>query len=176
MNDKTYFKDITGHWAEGSIKQMASTGVINGYADGCFKPDNIITRAEFVTLLVNVLKVSNQGDKVFSDTKKHWARQNIAAAVAAGIVSGRSQNIFSPDDPITREEMALMVVQATRLNKPALSTFKDKDRISPWARSAVDSLAALGILAGYPDGTFDPKGKTTRAQAATLILKVMKQK
>lgn len=169
-------KDIAGHWAESYINQLVGLGAITGYPDGTFRPDNRITRAEFVTVLVKAFNLPQQGSKVFNDTAGHWARSYIAAAAASGVVKGYDESTFGPDDLITREQMALMVVKAAGLKAASGGkTFSDGDQISEWAKGAVDTASACNVIGGYPDGTFKPKDNATRAESATVIVKALKK-
>ncbi|WP_374015969.1 S-layer homology domain-containing protein [Paenibacillus thiaminolyticus] len=81
-------KDINGHWAEKNILALVQRGAVTGYQDNMFKPKNKITRAEFATILVKALDLKGTDGKVFKDTEKHWAKDNIAIASAHGIVNG----------------------------------------------------------------------------------------
>lgn len=163
--------DIAGHWAEKSIRQLVSQGVITGYPDGGFKPDKTITRAEFAALLVKAFKIESKTGKEFKDTANHWAKDFIAAAAASGIVNGYDAATFGPDDPITREQVAVMVIKAAKLASASGETsFADSTDISPWAKGSVMSAVKAGIMEGYPDSTFKPRGNTTRAEAVTVIL------
>ncbi len=170
--------DIAGHWAQKNIEQLAASGVISGYPDGTFKPNNTITRAEFVTILVRAFKLDNHGDKAFADTASHWAKDYIACAVASGIVTGYDSDTFGPDDMITREQMAVMVSKAAKL-KLSMETeglqFIDSDSISDWAQSAIAAVSRNGIMKGYPDNTIQPKGNATRAEAVTVIVNALKK-
>ncbi|MCL6635161.1 MAG: S-layer homology domain-containing protein [Peptococcaceae bacterium] len=169
-------KDVAGHWAEEYINQLVGMGAITGYPDGTFKPDNRITRAEFVTVLVKAFKLPQQGGKVFNDTAGHWARSYISAAAASGVVKGYDDTTFGPDDLITREQMAVMVVKAAGLQAASGSkTFSDAAQISGWAKSAVDTASACGVIGGYPDGTFKPGNNATRAEAAAVMMRSLKQ-
>jgi hypothetical protein len=172
------FSDIKGHWAEKTIGEMVSLGAINGYDDGFFKPDNNITRAEFTTLLMKALIKTGlmplQGGRVIADTKGHWAQEYIASAASYGIVSGYDDNTFGPDDLVTREQMAVMVVKACDLAPGAAEIqFTDSDAISGWARDAVETMVKDSVMAGYPDNTFQPQGKATRAEAITTLSKAL---
>ena len=77
--------DVRGHWADETITKMVGEKVIAGYPDGTFKPDNSITRAEFVSILNNVFGLTKSSGKVFSDTKTHWAKISIDIAVTNGV-------------------------------------------------------------------------------------------
>jgi hypothetical protein len=163
--------DIKGHWAQASIVKLVQQGAISGYPNGTFMPDKTITRAEFASVLVSSLNLKGTGGKVFADTDKHWARESIAIANARGIINGYNSQRFGPDDPITREQMALMIYQAQGLTSNVTGKkFRDEARISPWSRNAVMATTAAGIINGYPDGSFRPQGRTTRAEAATVIV------
>lgn len=164
------FSDIKGHWAEAQIKQMAAEGIVKGYPDGTFRPDGLITRAEFAVMVVQAFKLSNNKGQTFTDTDGHWAEEIIGTASANGIVSGYSDDLFGPDDPITREQMAVMIVKAAQLtDSTAGKNFADSQEISDWADEAVKIAAAYQLISGYPDNTFQPQNNTTRAEAAAVL-------
>ncbi len=166
--------DLNGHWAAGSISKLVAMGCISGYPDGSFKPDKTITRAEFATILIKAFKLTPVSGKVFADTASHWARDNIAAAAASGIVSGYNGDTFGPDDLVTREQMAVLVVKAANLSPAAgESHFADSGSISGWARTAVATATENGVLKGYPDNTVRPRGSATRGEAVTVIVGVL---
>lgn len=104
--------DVAGHWALNNINKLVDLGCISGYPDGSFRPDETITRAEFATVLVKAFKLENDGSSIFTDTAGHWAEEYIAAAAANEVVSGYDADTFGPDDLITREQMAVMIVKA----------------------------------------------------------------
>jgi hypothetical protein len=167
------FKDIAGHWAADNINELVSLGAIAGYPDGTFRPDSSITRAEFATVLAQAFKLAPQNGKVFTDTAAHWARDYIATAAANGIVSGYDDTTFGPDRLITREQMAMMVVKAAGLSPKAGETsFADSGSISLWAGEAVSTAVENGIIGGYPDNTVRPLGNASRAEAATVIVRI----
>jgi len=166
--------DIADHWAKESIVRLINNGVLSGYPDGSFKPDKTVTRAEFVVMLVNAFKMQSQSGANFTDTSNHWARDSIAVALAHGIVSGLDKNTFGPDHYITREQAAVMTAQAAKLPATATElTFIDSQQIAPWAKSSVAAAVNSKVLTGYPDNSFQPKGKLTRAEAAAIIAKLL---
>lgn len=172
--DASNLKDIAGHWAGGSIKRLVALGSINGYPEGCFKPNNTITRAEFVTVLVKTFKLENKAGKTFSDTAAHWAKDYISTAVANGIVNGYNSAAFGPDDPITREQMAVMLVKTVKLAPAAgKTTFADSSGISGWAREAMAAVTQNGIMKGYPDNRIRSQSTATRAEAVTMIVNAL---
>ena len=168
------FNDIKGHWAEKSIIELTSIGAINGLPNGTFKPNNNITRAEFASILVKTLNLDKQSGKIFVDSQGHWAQDAIDTAYSNGIVNGYNETTFGANDPITREQMSAMIVNAFKLkNTKKNITFKDDSNISKWAKEAIDTVIADGIIGGYEDGTIRPKGNATRAEAVTIIVRVL---
>jgi hypothetical protein len=166
--------DITGHWAEANINRLVKSGVISGYPDGTFKPDNSISRAEFVSIIVNALKLEPKTGKVFEDTADHWAKDAISTAAGYGIVNGYDSANFGPDDKITREQMAVVIDNALKLNNIAGGkTFADQNEISTWAKDAVARSNQNGIFTGYPDNTFRPQANASRAETAIVILNAL---
>ncbi|TDF90584.1 cadherin-like beta sandwich domain-containing protein [Paenibacillus piri] len=171
------FADMKGHWAEASVRELVSRGAINGYPDHTFKPDNSITRAEFVTVIVKAFRLTAQDGKSFGDTSAHWAKSSISTAAALGVVTGYSEDAFGPDDLITREQMAAIVVRAARIDPADQSiSFSDSRQVSDWARPALAAASAKGLINGYADGTVKPKENSTRAEAVTLILRALQLK
>jgi len=166
------FADIAGHWAEASIRAMAGRGGIDGYPDGTFRPDREVTRAEFVQLLVRTVGIAGKGvaGRTFADTANHWAHDAIAAAAANSIVDGYDERTFGPDDPITRQQMAALLVRALKLPAArSAASFVDSGDISAWALPAVTAAAERGLIDGYEDGTFRPLARATRAETVAVL-------
>ena len=167
--------DISGHWAKDSILKLINAGVISGYPDGTFKPNNTVTRAEFTVMLVKTLNLETRVGKTFNDTNSHWAKDSISAAAAHGIISGYDENTFGPDDLITREQAALIIARAAQLETATDElNFTDSKAISSWAKPGVAAAFKGGFISGYPDNSFKPQGNTTRAEAAVIIGKLLK--
>lgn len=171
--------DIEGHWAEGDIKKLVELRVIRGYRDGSFRPENSITRAEFVTMLVKALDIKFQEGKRFHDTSNHWGKDYIAAATARGFVGGYKDTTFGPDDFVTREQMAIMVVKAMELEgglEVKEKEFADKEKISFWAKDYIMIAISYGIVTEYEDNSFNPQGEAKRGEAANMIMKILEMK
>lgn len=167
-------RDVDNSWASLSINKLVSSGAIKGYPDGTFQPNRYISRAEFITVLVKAFGWEKKTGRVFNDTADHWAKDYIDLAATEEIISGFKENQFIPDAMITREQMSVIIVKAARIdNGSSGKTFKDNTRISLWAQNAVDIASANNILSGYPDQTFRPDQFTTRAEAATVIVKIL---
>ncbi|MCL6611589.1 MAG: S-layer homology domain-containing protein [Peptococcaceae bacterium] len=167
-------KDIAGHWAQGGIEKLVSLGAVTGYRNGTFRPDNRITRAEFTVVLVKAFKIAPGPGRVFADTTGHWAGDFISAAAGSGIVQGYGDGRFGPDDPVTREQMAAMIVKAANLSPaPGDPAFADSGDISAWASVPVVTAVKNGIIKGYEDGTFRPGAYATRAEAVMMIVNAL---
>jgi len=109
-----------------------------------------------------------------SDISAHWAKDSIATATAHNIISGYDENTFGPDDLITREQAAVIIARAAKLEAGTDElNFTDSQAISPWAKPGVAAAFKGGFITGYPDGSFKPQGNTSRAEAVSLILKVI---
>jgi hypothetical protein len=171
------FKDIAGHWAEKYILALAEKGFIQGYPDGTFRPDQPMTRAEFVTIVAQILGFEFTEGKTFADTANHWAKEVIATAYRHGIIRGYNDTSFGPDDPITREQMIAILVKAFGLGQQEegqRDRFADEEQVSFWAKEAIEIAAQHGIIAGYEDGTFRPGKTATRAEVAAVIERVLR--
>ena len=166
------FSDVpSGYWAAGNIQTLVAADVVNGFPDGTFQPDGTLTRAQFVKMLDLTLNLATNGTATrFADVSaSDWFAPYVAAAVQAGLVQGTSATTFSPNDAVTREQMGVLLVRALKLTKMATLGFKDDARIDAWATAGVEQAVAAGYLNGFPDGTFQPLGPTTRAQAAKVL-------
>ncbi|MGG3005710.1 S-layer homology domain-containing protein [Geobacillus stearothermophilus] len=165
------FTDVTTFQNE--INQLVELGIIQGYPDGTFRPNNPITRLQAVTMIVREMKLntSNRPDPKFKDVKKGMPGYDIiAAAVDEGIVDGKSNGTFAPYELLTRAQMAKILVKAYKL-KSKDSHFKEfKDVPSKhWAYSYIGILASNNITKGYSNGTFKPDSYITRAHFAVFL-------
>ena len=173
----TTLSDINGHWAESAIRDFVSKGYVGGYTDGTFKPNNNITRAEFVVIVNNYFGLTKSSGKVFSDTKNHWAKISIDIAVTNGVCNGVTSTEFKPNDYITREQAATMISNYKKLadsNHEEIYKFNDKAQISSYAKDSVEGVVERGYMSGYSDGSFKPKNKITRAEAVSTLSRVHK--
>lgn len=177
------FTDINGHWAQSIIQKMAASGMVSGMSATQFAPERTVTRAEFATLLVKMLGIKSTVQLMgrFNDVSKDkWYFSTVNTAANAGIISGYSATRFGPEDPVTREQMAVMiakamaykgknnVVQADSL-AVILGSFQDQNRISSWARSSIALIVQEKIMKGRGNAEFAPGAKATRAEATVLM-------
>jgi N-acetylmuramoyl-L-alanine amidase len=167
---KTTFADISNHWAESDITSAFEKGYVNGYENGTFKPNNAITRAEFIKLLYTIFGNDNSSDVSFADVSgREWYYSYIKWGVANGLVNGYADNTFRADKEITREEAAVILNRCVKLSATGNGTeFKDTASIAAWAKDSVAKISEAGIIQGDSNGYFNPKKTLTRAEAAVI--------
>ncbi len=171
---KTVFSDLQGHWSEKQVDQLVAKKAIAGYPDGSFRPDALITRSEFIAVLVKAQGMTGTKETSYPDMAGHWAQEILKTGYANGVVSGYPDGLFHPNDPITREQMAVLVDRTLRYTMTsAPQPMADQGEISSWAEDAVKRMLSFKVMGGYPDGTFRPKALATRAEAAAVILKTI---
>ena len=171
-DETVMFSDIDGvEWAREAIEKLCEANVITGTGDGKFEPDREVTREEFVKMLVNAMGFDvTDGNTGFADVENGaWYENYIKTAVDNGIVSGISENEFGVGEKITRQDMALMIFRALKLEENEDSEFADDADISDYAKTAVYAVKNAGIISGMGDNMFLPKAFATRAQAAQMI-------
>lgn len=167
--------DALSHWAEKSIGSMASKDVVRGYADGTFKPENRVTRAEFAKLVVTAMELDIESyEGGFGDLEGHWAADYIQTAKSSGIINGYEDGTFKPDGEITRAEMAAMLSRAVagKAGSVDLAQFADSHKIPAWASKGVQGAVAAELMKGDTNGKFNPEKLTTRAESATVVYRL----
>lgn len=166
------FKDLSSaEWARKAIEALAEDGIISGYEDGTFGPNNKITRNEFLSILMRAFGLIDE-NAVYDFTDGDagaWYAKAVASAKAKGIITGYADGSFGDGAYITREDMATFIYRMGKVAKAEGKSFADSDDVSEYAKEAVDSLVAAGVLNGMEDGTFAPKQVATRAQVAQVI-------
>ncbi|MEG1311600.1 MAG: family 10 glycosylhydrolase [Romboutsia sp.] len=166
------FTDVKGHWAESYINDFYNKGYINGYEDNTFKPENPITRAEFVKVFNNVFGLNKTSGKVFNDTVNHWAKKEVDIAVTNGVANGMSDEIFAPDKLITREEAAKMLANYKGIadsNHDKSMKFSDYNEISDWAKDSVEGTVEWGYINGMGNNTLAPKNSMKRSEVVVML-------
>lgn len=175
------FSDVQGHWAQANIQKLSQENVLGGYPDGSFKPEGVVTRAEFSAVLVKAMKLPLVGTAVQSSyvdvPATHWATPSIETVKASGLVSGYPGGFFYPAQNIKRVEAMAMLAKAAQLQLPTpqrteeiLSRFSDASQVPAWARPAVAAAVDAGIFVNYPTpGLLRPNAPATRAEVAVLV-------
>lgn len=185
LADVTYFTDLSCHWGECNVYYVADFGLLNGYPDGTFCPNNNITRTEFLKILSldsgEDLSVYTN-ESAFADvSSSFWGKQYINWGQANNIVDGYPDGTFHPNDNISRQEMAAILyryivtyrgLSLTPVN--AEIQFTDQSSIGLWALSDVKAIQRAGIINGYDDNSFRPLSYATRAEGATMVANYLK--
>nr|WP_242069409.1 S-layer homology domain-containing protein [Paenibacillus dendritiformis] len=172
--NKPGFSDIDKSFAKNEILALYERGIVKGVSESKFEPDREVTRVEFASMLVRALELEKASNVslTFEDIHRTaWYVPELGTAVLNGIAHGFSVKEFRPFDPITREQAAKMIANAAYKGSIPVSeiNFRDADMIAFWAKPEVAALTSEQVISGYPDKTFKPKRKLTRAECAALI-------
>ena len=177
------FTDVTKNWAYPGIQYCVTHGIMGGMGDGTFAPTGTTTRAQIVQILYNLEGTpAVSGTTPFTDLTANWYKPAILWAYQNNVVAGTSPTTFDPDQPVTREQIAVILTQymfhvltMERTWTPAdLSKFPDGAQVSGWAKEAMQDAVALGLINGTKasDGLvyLDPQGSAARQQVATILM------
>ncbi|WP_042203807.1 NEAT domain-containing protein [Paenibacillus camerounensis] len=173
-------KDLNGHWAQAAIEKAVQAGLVNGYDDNSFRPNNPVSRAEFAVLISRALKLSGAGEgTVFSDQSSipAWANEGVAQIAAMQIIGGYEDGSFRPSRQINRAELAVIVARAKGLtiDPAAVPTFSDLADIPAWARPYVAAAEQAGLVSGKGGNRYAAGDYATRAEAVSLLVKLLEQ-
>ena len=181
--NKTIYTDTdTVEWAKDAINALSAKGILNGKGEGLFKPNDMITREEFVKILVEAFKTEAKDNSKaeFSDVLPGaWYEKYINAGVSTGCINGLGNGEFGVGKSITREDMAVMAYRFTKYagyslnNSASLDSFEDRAAISGYAKEAVSALLAESVVNGMNNSKFEPKAVATRAQAAVMLYRLL---
>lgn len=174
-------KTVYAGWVATGVPDMLNgddhDAYVIGYPDGNVHPQGNISRAETATIFFRLLKADTRdgnltAENVFADVVNgKWFNKAVSTMAKLGIVKGRSEETFAPDAPITRAEFAAI---CARFNtKPTNTSNSFSDISGHWAEAEIERAVAFGWIAGYPDGTFRPDTYITRAEAMTMINRVL---
>lgn len=171
--DNELFTDIDNYgWAKEAIEGLYYAGIINGMEEGVFNPAGQVTREQFCKMAVQLFGVLqyDTGSNFADVDPNAWYAQYINSAIRAGYVQGQSNDYFGIGESIMRQDMATILFRGLgSQNSAAELDFTDNDAIAPYAIDAVSEFVGLEIINGYEDGSFNPRGTATRAEAAKVI-------
>lgn len=177
---KVTLSDLNDSYAQTEIIQLVEAGIISGYEDGTFRPAQAITRADLAKILVLSLQIAEEPEAAaaFEDVPEDaWYRGYVGALVKSGITAGTSSSTFSPNDAVTREQLAVFFIRAYGLEEQAVRAaleipFTDGEQVSVWARPYVALAYQMGFIQGIAnaDGTlsFAP-GESAQRQALARL-------
>ncbi|MEK8127578.1 glycerophosphodiester phosphodiesterase family protein [Paenibacillus filicis] len=175
------FNDLAEHWAKADVELLASKLVVDGVSQDRFDGDRSVSRAEFAALLIRALGLSSAAAKSeFSDVAKTaWYASDVTTAAGAGLIGGYEDGTFRPEQSITREEQAAMIMRALSYagagtsvsaaqQEKNLGAYRDAGKLI-WAKAEVAAAIEAGLMNGMTDSELMPQGQATRAQAAVMI-------
>lgn len=176
------FKDISKYvWAKEAIEALASKGVTTGTSQETFSPEQQVSRADYVVMLVKALGMSAKVESNFTDVQSSdYYYEALGIAKALGISEGSGNNRFEPKASITREDLMVLTARALHISNKlnvttdmsSLNMFKDSSRISDYAAASVSTLVKNGIVSGNDEG-IAPQSNTIRAEAALIIYRTL---
>lgn len=180
---------LSSDYAKEAIIELAEKNIITGDENGNFNPQNTVSRAEIITLIVKALEVdtTNVPDTpTFQDVPKtHWAYKYVEAAYREGIIKGMSEEIFGENELCTREQMTVMFTRSLGISDKIvdeneefiyINELSDKDMISSWAKDSVEFSLISGLMKGTSTDTFTPKGSAQRQQVAVVTHRLISNK
>lgn len=177
---KNPFTDVKENdWFYASVKYAYENDLMKGISNTEFAPDSEVTRAMFVTVIYRMENEPQTGKCAFTDVESDSYYENaVAWANENGIVSGISEECFAPNEPITREQMAAIIYRYAAFKGYDITTssntsYTDNDNISYYAKDAVIWAAEKSVMTGNTDGSFAPKANTTRAQVASVFMRMV---
>ncbi|MGF7049476.1 hypothetical protein J2T13_003987 [Paenibacillus sp. DS2015] len=185
-NKKT-FNDVSEHWADESINDLASRLIINGADEQRFLPDRDITRAEFMSIMIRALGLSSANKTFhFKDIEeKAWYHQAVQIGYSYGLVDGYSDGSFNPNEKITRQEAMVILSRAMKLvelnkeinvtkQQELINHFEDSEQLASWAYQATALTIEVGVIGGYK-GELRPLHNITRAETAAIIQRLLQK-
>lgn len=175
MDKTVLFADVSGHWAENEIYELAEKKVISGYPNGYFYPDEELTRAQLVKMLAESAGIKGEYNNAgFADVSEDsWYFPYVSALKNKGYISGTGGNMFSPDAYISRQDACVMIYNVFGgIIGDNDTGFSDEDSIADYAKAAVKGLSSASVINGMGNGEFAPLQYLTRAQAAKILYNI----
>lgn len=180
--DELPFEDVrTSNWFYNDVAKVWELGIMEGKSPTVFAPKTVMTRAEFVTLLSRIADAELDGmaesaAEKFTDVKTDaWFAPYVGWGASTGIVTGYTDGTFLPNNPVSRQELAVMIVRFMDLQEfknitdnSLIEAFADQKSIGSWARPQVEALRLSGLVGGDENGNFNPKKTATRAEVAAI--------
>ncbi len=181
------FTDLNGHWAQQLVQQAVQSGIIVGYTDGTFRPEQIVSREEFAVMMMRAFKIPPTASPLqildqFTDKSdlSDWSKARVATAIELGWVSGFGDGTIRPKAEISRVQAVTMLVRAIEAiqhneQQDMLTLFVDGTEIPQWATEAMQTAVSQGWVKGDGKGKLHPLRTATRAEAVALILQLQQQ-
>ncbi|MBR1658809.1 MAG: S-layer homology domain-containing protein [Oscillospiraceae bacterium] len=163
---------VSAEFYDDAVQNLIGWGVMSGYPDGTFQPQNPITRAEFVAMINRAYGYTKVGATPFTDVPANaWYANDIGIAYNAGYFSGTSSTTASPTAPLTREQALVLLAKNMRMDDTAgeVIGFSDGKSFSTWSQGYANSAVEKGLVGGYADGSYRPNNNITRGEMAVLL-------
>jgi|GEM_PF-1149856 len=182
VNYENTLTDVNNHWASNAIQNLSNRLILQGNANGEYKPENSISRSEVAAIVVRALGLTQgEAEQNFTDVPAdRWDAEVVEIAAAFGLINGYSDGSFHPTASITREDAMVIIARVANMlnlsanvNESALDGFSDTDQISGYAKNAVALAVSLGIVNGNSNGTLAPKAELSRAEFAVIIERLL---
>ena len=176
------FQDVPdNYWAKPYIDALSSRGLISGFEDGTFKPDESVTRAQIANIVSRTFELTQDKENLeFTDVKAdYWARESIGEVVVGGFMTGFPDDTFDPNAPVTRAQALTTLVTGLNINAPtniqaALSRYTDANNIPKWANEKIAAATAGTLVVNYPEPQeLQPTEATTRAELSAMIYQAL---
>ncbi len=174
------FEDVEGHWAQKYISALHKAGAVNGIDEKHFCPDEKITRAELAAVVSRAFNARG-GTNSFTDVDpESWYGGYVASVSACGLMNGTGDDRFMPDEYVTREQLAVVMINAYealgyKAKLSDISRFYDHGEISSWAVESVEKGLNIGIVNGTIMSTFVPLAEASRGEACTMLARLLER-
>ncbi|WP_261301758.1 S-layer homology domain-containing protein [Paenibacillus andongensis] len=177
-NNQLSKRETLPDWAEHEINTLRSENIIQGYEDGKFYPDRLISRAEFIAILNRSFGTlsadeTKENSDAFSDLDGEWSADEVKKAALKGWAQGFPDGTFRPNQSVNRQDAAVMLNRIIKLSPVKEPSFKDRGTIPTWAASDIAAISEAAILEGYPDSTFRGEKFLTRAEVAVVLFRAL---
>lgn len=183
VNNPKTFSDIANHWSKVNVEKLAARNIAFGKDNSLFVPNDFVTRAEFAVMITRALGITEEEGAMNFDDVKGWFAEDISTAYDAGLINGKGDGNFYPNEKIQRKDMSVIIHNALKFAdkdenakniESILSMFVDSSEISDYARESTAVCADAGIIMGRDTKEFDPYANATRAEASAIIERMLR--
>lgn len=177
---RSVYTDLLGHWAEKNITSLLGHGIAVDNDTSLYAPNDVMTRGEFTRMLINIIGTEGKSANIFTDVTADSEYSDIIESIVYyGLTTGVVDNQFAADTLLTREDMVTLASKMFEIKNGyqlygGFLRFKDMNDIAPYAKEAVQAMESAGYISGYDDNTFKPKKTVTKAEAVSVIYKMLK--
>src|SRR5690606_22242865 len=170
--------DWSGHWAEEQLQSWLDQGLLNGYEDGSLKPDQSVTRAEFIAMVNRSFGLNKKGQVIAKDiAPESWAFDVFAVALEAGYIHGYADGTMRPDQLISRQEAAVVIANLLQFDLSSTSANEPwAEQMPDWSRGAWSAVSAAGFIPFYTNDATSFDKPITRAEAVSILDAAKKEK